>query len=100
MTELIIGGAFARIAKDFVRLLCFLEAPLSMLIVLVSIGMVFHRMAPIRHFQFGGSRGAGHTQDFVKIALRHLFFFPALNANRSPGHASSAEFHRESPELA
>ena len=80
MPELIVNGAFLRVAQDLVGLFGLLEFMFRFRIVGIAIRMIFHGKAAIRLFDVGFRRVSGHVEELVIILLRHCS--PPTKTNR------------------
>src|SRR4249919_3940783 len=68
---LVVHAALGTIRQDFVGFLAFLERCFGSVVARVAIRVVLHRAATVGLFQVFIAGLAGHTQDFVVVALAH-----------------------------
>src|SRR5690606_1240957 len=71
VAELVVALALARITKDLVGLLDFLEALFSLRIIGIAVGMAFHGVPAEGLLQVRFAHRALHAQDFVVTPLAH-----------------------------
>src|SRR5262245_49177883 len=92
MTELVIGGAFLRVAQRLVGLVQLFELGLGVLVARVAIGMAVFGEAPERRLDVLFARPPGEPQYVIVVALGHKLVFRSSLLRR--GRALSCGEHK------
>src|SRR5450432_729349 len=82
MSELIVNGAFFRVAEDLVGFLGLFESMFRLRIIGIAVRMMLHGEAAIRLFDVGLGRASGQIEELIVILLRHCSPGASLKTNR------------------